>query len=287
MFRKMLVCTDLSPASDALIQCVSELKTVGMEEAVLTHVIYVANTPGLEEKLAEEARPLIERQKEILEARGVKVAVEMPFGLPAHTLNETAEKHNVSAVLIGSHGKGILQTAVLGSVSAKLLHESRRPILLARLALLEGGKCQLVCRKLFHKILFPTDFSETSNRAFSYLEKVIEATKSRVTIMHVHDELSVKTASPEQLSEIENYATNLMEALIARLEVLGSIRVSSAMGSGNPSLEIVSMAKEGNCSLIIMGSQGKGLAREIVMGSVAKEIARHANVPVLFIPAQL
>ncbi len=105
--------------------------------------------------------------------------------------------------------------------------------------------------------------------------------------MHVHDELSVKTASPEQLSEIENYATNLMEALIARLEVLGSIRVSSAMSSGNPSLEIVSMAKEGNCSLIIMGSQGKGLAREIVMGSVAKEVARHANVPVLFIPAQL
>ncbi len=285
MFRKMLVCTDLSPASDALIQCVSELKTVGMEEAILAHVIYVANTPGLEEKLAEKARPLIERQKEALEAQGVKVTVEMPFGLPAHALNETAEKHDVSAVLIGSHGKGILQTVVLGSVSAKLLHKSRRPILLARIALLEGGKCQLVCGKMFNKILFPTDFSETSNRAFSYLEKLIEATRSRVTIMHVHDELSVKTASPEQLREIEKYAANLIEPLIARLEVLGSVRVTSALCSGNPSHEIVSMAKEGNCSIIIMGSQGKGLAREVVMGSVAKEVARHAGVPVLLIPA--
>jgi hypothetical protein len=31
MFRKILVCTDLSPASDALIQCVDDFKTLGME----------------------------------------------------------------------------------------------------------------------------------------------------------------------------------------------------------------------------------------------------------------
>jgi hypothetical protein len=46
----------LSPASDALIQCVDDFKTLGLEEIVLAHVIYVANTPGLEEMLAEEAR---------------------------------------------------------------------------------------------------------------------------------------------------------------------------------------------------------------------------------------
>jgi nucleotide-binding universal stress UspA family protein len=87
-----------------------------MEEAVLTHVIYVANTPGLEEMLAEESRPVLERQKKLLEAQGVKVTVEMPFGLTAHTLDETAEKHDVSGILIGSHGKGILQAATLGVV---------------------------------------------------------------------------------------------------------------------------------------------------------------------------
>jgi len=65
MFRKMLVCTDLSPASDALIQCVGKLKSLGMKEVALTHVIYVANTPGLEEMLAEDARPILERQKKL------------------------------------------------------------------------------------------------------------------------------------------------------------------------------------------------------------------------------
>ncbi|RJP22658.1 MAG: universal stress protein, partial [Deltaproteobacteria bacterium] len=32
MFRKILVCTDLSPASDALIRCVHDFKTLGLEE---------------------------------------------------------------------------------------------------------------------------------------------------------------------------------------------------------------------------------------------------------------
>ncbi len=57
-----------------------------MEEVVLTHVIYVTNTPGLDETLAQEARPVLERQKNALETHGLKVTVEMPVGVPAHPL---------------------------------------------------------------------------------------------------------------------------------------------------------------------------------------------------------
>ncbi len=188
MFRKILVCTDLSPASDALIQCVDDFKILGMEEVVLAHVIYVANTPGLEEMLAEEARPGLERQRKFLTEQGLKVVVEMPFGKPAHTLNDTAEKHDVSAIIVGSHGKGILRSATLGSVSSRLLNLSQRPVFLARIALLTSGKCELICPKLFSRVLYPTDFSETAERAFGYLEKVVAETKCPVTILHTHDE---------------------------------------------------------------------------------------------------
>ena len=282
MFRKMLVCTDLSPASDALIQCVGELKVLGMEEAILTHVIYVANTPGLEEMLAEEARPMLERQRKILEDQGIRVTVEMPFGLPAHTLDETAEKHDVSAILIGSHGKGILQTATLGSVSAKLIHETRRPVLLARIALLEEGKCEVVCRKMFARVLFPTDFSDTAEKALDYLGKIALETKSPVTIMHV---ISEKDDDPAAAQRQEEDARYLLEAKKRRLETLGAAEVNVDLVHGKPAEEIIGRTKIGEFSIIVMGSQGKGFLREVFLGSVANEAARHAGVPVLLVPA--
>ena len=282
MFRKMLVCTDLSPASDALIQCVGELKVLGMEEAILTHVIYVANTPGLEEMLAEEARPVLERQKKILEDQGIGVTVEMPFGLPVHTLNETAEKHDVSAILIGSHGKGILQTATLGSVSAKLIHETRRPVLLARIALLEEGKCEVVCRKMFARVLFPTDFSETAEKALDYLGKIALETKCPVTVMHV---ISEKDDDPAAAQRREEDARYLLEAKKRRLETLGAAEVTVDLVHGKPAEEIIGRTRNGDFSIIVMGSQGKGFLREVFLGSVANEAARHAGVPVLLVPA--
>lgn len=282
MFRKMLVCTDLSPASDALIQCVEELKTLGMEEAVLTHVIYVANTPGLEEMLAEEAKPVLERQKNILEAQGVKVTVEMPFGLPVHTLDETAEKHDVSAILIGSHGKGILQAATLGSVSAKLLHQTRRPVLLARIAVLEGEKCHLACGKLFRNILFPTDFSDTAQRALEYLGQIAEETKSPVTLLHVYEEKPVDADSRQHLEDGGRF---LSEAKKERLKSMGVSEVNIELTFGDPAQEIIDRATKGDFSLIVMGSQGKGFVKEVFLGSISNKVARHAGVPVLFIPA--
>jgi nucleotide-binding universal stress UspA family protein len=283
MFRKMLVCTDLTSASDALIDCMEDMKSIGTEEVVLTHVIYVVNTPGLDEILAEEARPVLERQKNRLEEQGVKVTVEMPLGQPARTLNETAERHDVCAILIGSHGKGIVQEATLGSVSAELLHQTRHPLLLARNALLEEGKVGDVCRKMFTRVLFPTDFSETAERALDYLGKIALETRCQVTILHV---IAAKDDEPPAARSREEDARYLLEAKKRRLETLGAAEVSIDLVRGKPAEEIIVQAKKGDFSIIVMGGQGKGFLTGLFLGSTAKEVARHAGVPLLFIPAQ-
>lgn len=282
MFRKILVCTDLSPASDALVQCVEELKSIGMEEIILTHVIYVANTPGLEEMLAEEARPVLERQRKVLEDQGIQVTVEMPLGLPAHTIDETAEKHDVSAILIGSHGKGIIQAATLGSVSAKLLHQTRRPVLLARIAVLEGEKCHLACGRLFRKILYPSDFSETAERALEYLVRIATETKSPITLLHVYEDSNLDEESRKRLEDGGRFFAN---AKVERLKSLGVSEASVELVFGDPAEEITARANKGDFSLIVMGSQGKGFVQEAFLGSVSNKVLRHAGIPVLLIPA--
>jgi nucleotide-binding universal stress UspA family protein len=279
MFRKILVCSDLSPASDLLLQCLGELVPLGVKEAVLAHVLYVANTPGLEEGLAAEAAPHLERQKELLEAQGLKVSVEMPVGLPARTLAELAERQDVSLVLIGSHGKGILRAATLGSVSAKLIQMTGRPLLLSRIALLEGERCSLVCRRLFEHILFATDFSETAERALGYVGLIARETGCPVTLLHV---LETKGGRPPLAEED---ARLLLEAKKARLERKGAGRVAAELCAGDPAEVIVRKSQEGGFSLVAMGSQGKGPVKELLIGSVANDVARRAGVPVLLIPA--
>lgn len=279
MFRKMLVCSDLSPASDALIQCVEELKNIGLEEVILTHVTFLSATPGIEELLTAETSPTLQRQKKYLEERGVRVSVEMPCGLPARAIAETAEQHDVSAILIGSRGKGILQSALLGSVSAHLLHETRRPVLLARISLLEGGTCATVCGGMFAKILFPTDFSETAENVLSFLGKIIRDTGCPVSLMHVLE----RHGSDQQDAADARF---LLDAKMRRLDARETTQVTTELAQGDPAEEIIKRSKKGDVSLIIMGGQGKGIIREAFLGSVASQVARQAETPVLFIPAQ-
>jgi nucleotide-binding universal stress UspA family protein len=282
MFSKMLVCTDLSPASDALIHCVEELKGIGMEEVILTHVNFMAMTPGIEEIFTEETSSVLQRQKTFLEEREIRVVVEMPYGLPANAIDETAEKHDVSAILIGSHGKGILQAATLGSVSAQLLHQTRRPVLLARIALLEDEKCEAVCGRMFARVLFPTDFSETAEKALDYLGKIAQDTGCPVTVMHV---LEPNITDQQDARYREEEARFLLEAKVRRLRLLGTSDVTFELVYGDPAETIVNRTQKGNFSIVVMGGQGKGIIRELFLGSVANEVARRAETPVLFIPA--
>lgn len=283
MFRKMLVCTDLTPSSYALIQCAGALKDLGTREVVLTHVITVSGTPGLEEVLPVDNEPVLQRQKAMLEKLGLEVLVETPLGDPATTLKDIAEKYDVSAVLIGSHGKGVIQAVTLGSVSTQMLTQIKRPMLLDRLDLAEEGKAEHSCRKLFSRVLFPTDFSETAERAMDYLGKIALETGCSVTLLHVME----PKKDPAEAKQLEEECWYLLESKKRRLQRLGASEVSLDLVHGKPQEEIVSRSRKGAFTLLVMGGQGKGLLTEVFLGSTANHVARYAELPVLFVPADV
>lgn len=288
MFEKLLVCTDLSEASKSILGCVENLKSVDLREVILAHVIYIAITPGLDEMLREEALPALEELKLDLESRGVKTKIEMPTGVPAYALNDLANKHDVSTIVIGSHGKSVLREAVIGSVSFSLLHLATKPVLLSRLRVVEeegGAKYQRVCTDLFRKILFPTDFSDTAARAERYLEHIIGETKSPVTILHVQDKNRIQPHLMDHLDEFISIDRERMEMIRGKLVEAGASSVEIEISLGYPTTEILEMAKSKDFSLIVMGSQGRGFISEVFLGSVANNVARLAPLPVLFVPA--
>ena len=289
MFRKILVCTDLSPASDALIQCVDNFKALGLEEIVLAHVIYVANTPGLGEMLADEARPGLERQRKFLKGQGLKVVVEMPFGKPAHTLHDTAEKQDVSAILIGSHGESLAKDLLLGSVVHRLLQLAEKPVLLIPKAILEreGERktCDALCGDLFRHPLFATDFSEPAGRAFHYLEHIVAHTRPpEVTLFHVQDQGRIQPHLAYRLDEFNRIDLERLEGLEARLKRFGEAKVHKEVEFGRPGPLIVEKIRKGGSSMLVIAGQGRGYMAEAFLGRVANHVVHRSTIPVLVVP---
>jgi nucleotide-binding universal stress UspA family protein len=80
-----------------------------------------AEQQGAERDLAERAARLREG--------GGKVETVIRVGAAPDVLVEEAQARGVDLVVAGSTGKGALQRALLGSVTTRLLHVLRRPLL--------------------------------------------------------------------------------------------------------------------------------------------------------------
>lgn len=288
MFKKILVCVDPYPPGNTLVSRAMALKKLGAQEVVLAHIL--ADAPhGLDTMLREQARPEMERQQHLLEAAGLPASIQMAGGGVAQTLSAMAEKEDASLLIIGTHGRGLFESMALaasplGNVSTKLLHLSRRPVLLVPNAVAakepDGEPAEL-----FSHILFPTDFSDTAEVAFAYLDGLLRAMPCPVTLLHVQDRVKPAPHLGHRLKELQNLDSLRLHRLQSWLKGAGAPEVRVALLQGEPGEEIVARAKADNCSLVLMGTQGKGFAKEILLGSVAHQVARHAGQPVLFIPA--
>ncbi|WP_170270422.1 universal stress protein [Heliorestis acidaminivorans] len=285
MFKKVMLCTDLSPPSELLLQTVETLKQVGLEEVLLVHTIYTAHNPVLEAELLERRTIRLQSQRETLMNKGLVVHTEMAYGIPAPTLTDVAERHEVDAIIVGSHGKGIFKKAALGSVSTEVLHMTSRPILLIRVELNKEDRQSQSFEELFSAPLFCTDFSDTSNVAFTYLEKVVTELKCPVTLLHVQDRSISETYYLQRLEDINRAIIDEMTPLKDKLMSLGAQDVKIEVPFGSPKELILEKVRSSKYSVVLMGSQGKGFIEELLLGSVSYSVVRKSLIPVLMIPS--
>lgn len=81
----------------------------------------------------------VEREAKLVAQRGVDVACSAGFtaspltamahGGVANTIVEVARQHDSAMVIVGSRSHGAVRAAVLGSVSAAVVHDCDRPFL--------------------------------------------------------------------------------------------------------------------------------------------------------------
>ena len=290
MLSKILIATDASEASTRMVECLGHLKTVGAHEALLVHVFDVENVGGLYGSFREFYVPRIEEQRRMLDSQGLSASFELPLGFPEYEINRLVENNGIQLIVSGSRGYSRVKEMFLGSTAFRILNSARVPVLLIRLELIErAGKdeCHVICEDLFHHILHPTDFSDTSKRAYQYLEHIVKETRCAVTLLHVHDPMLLQSHIVREIEEkAEEVTTRRLERRREQLLKLGAASVELLVETGHPALKIIERAREGGRSLILMGTQGKGFVKELFLGSVSHNVARRAPLPVLFVPAE-
>ncbi len=286
MLKRVLVTTDLSEASSKVMEQMNFLSCLGAREAVLMHCVNVRDVGGLTEQLKTELQKALDEQKTVLERLGLQVETELVAGLPHREIHRIADEKDCSLIVVGSHGRNVfVSAALLGGVAFDVVQSATKPVLVVRLKIVledECKSCKVACEDMTHHILYVTDFSKTAERAFAYLERLVESGAKRITLGHVQDKLKVK----ELLDYFNRIDQGRLEALRDRLTAKGAEEVDIHVHYGYPAEEIVRCARECDVSLIIMGSQGRGFTREVFLGSVSKEVVRSAPVPVLLIPAE-
>ncbi len=288
MFNKLLIMTDGSPVSYRLLDCVEGLRACGTREVVLCHVVEVETAAGLYDYLRAHLLPRLEAQKERLEGAGFRASIEIPLGEPHVEANRLVQALGCSMIVVASHSHGLSRDLLMGVTACSLIRHAIVPVFLARVEILLeecGSRCRTLCRNAFEHLLFPTDFSDTAEAAFAWVEEIASACRSRVTLLHVQDKARIEPYLSARLEEFNRIDQQRLERMKQSLTEKDAGQVEVKIAFGHPTEEILREADSGACTLIVMGSHGRGFFAKDILGGVAHNIANHAPLPVIFTPA--
>ncbi len=134
------------------------------------------------------------------------------------------------------------------------------------------------------RILVTTDFSETSQTAFSLAQQVAEKFDSEIVLLHVLDaHLPPLVFEPSGVSAGE-FEQERVKRASSRVESFGSQlgeRIETMVTCGIPHVEIVKCAYDNAIDLVVMATHGRGFFSHAILGSTTERVVRRAPCPVL------
>jgi len=136
--RRILLATDLTPASEAATEQALELARDLGSELLVVSVIDEVSLPGGGGQVTriDQRRDARNVAAQALVLRGRQQGVRVSFlvweGEPGPSIVEAAASEQVDLVIVGSHGRGAVKRFVLGSVSEYVVRRASCPVLVVR-----------------------------------------------------------------------------------------------------------------------------------------------------------
>ena len=141
--KKILIATDGSPAALQAVEFGLELAEEQHAQPTFVHVapgadvlpvagFAMAGPVSVPHELAEADRSSLDEAVRLAEERGIEAQTKLLAGDAGQEIVAYADEIDADLIVVGSRGLGKIGSALLGSVSHKLLHEAKRPVLVVR-----------------------------------------------------------------------------------------------------------------------------------------------------------
>ncbi|TAN63390.1 universal stress protein [bacterium] len=144
--------------------------------------------------------------------------------------------------------------------------------------------------RTFGRIIFPTDFSPSSENAARYAFMVARQNRATLHVLHIVDVSSepagfyVPHLSYEILdAEMEKAATDMLKAFCVKF-FKGYKNLEQSVAVGVPYKAILKIFKDSGADLIVIGASGRGGVDKFLFGSTTERVMRKAGCPMLVIP---
>ncbi len=195
-------------------------------------------------------------------------------GNPWSEISEIIADKGIDLIVLGTHGRGLIGTLVLGSVAEQVLRHATCPVLTVGPDVARS----LIDHEHLSHILFATDFSEGSMHALPYALSLAEENDAELTLLHVLEELR---PMPIEYSKglLADYRKRLWDLVPAEASLWCKPQVVVEMGGAAAS--IVHTADDRKVDLIVMGAHHGGTVANHLPWTVIHSVVRHARCPVL------
>jgi nucleotide-binding universal stress UspA family protein len=230
----------------------------------------------LPSKIEEEIMGHIEQEAEKITREALTIFVEERVNAdlkvvrwrdPADTILEFSKNYDL--VVIGAYGENEKSPYVLGSVTKKVMRQTRNPLLVVKRV------------SALSNLLICVDGSENALKALKYGAQLADKMDSDITLLNVQEK------------KMFDYAPDVVEDLGKKIlskaaEVISEkkSKINRKLEIGVPADVIVEVAEKGNHDLIIMGSRGFGKVKRFLLGSVSDDVSHKAKCSVLIVPAK-
>ena len=137
------------------------------------------------------------------------------------------------------------------------------------------------------RILFASDFSKASGKAFTTAVTMAKANRATLTILHVIvpfvpivPEQYINTVTWEQIDrQARRWSQRQLVKLVDRAKKAG-IRAVGLLLEGDPAQQIVRAARSKRADLLVVGTHGRTGLTKLFVGSVAARVVATASCPV-------
>jgi len=294
IFKKVLFHTHFRELALNSLKTIMELKTVGLESIILTHIIprdevsfvpYGGYLKETETQMKTEARMRFEDWQELLAEHGIKSRIRIEVGAPNAEILSIAEEESVDLIVIGRKKRTLMEKVYVGSHIMDILRRSPVPVLMSKYMVQfewEDEQLTQTNEHIFNRPMLATDWSQPSENAMQKMS-VLKGLAQTILVVHVIDAKLTKGMDNEKRSHIEKESKSRIQNYCRTIEQFG-MSAEHHLSAGKTVQELVRLSRDHKASMIVMGKTGKDWFQEYWLGGVSHQIAELSELPVLLIP---